>query len=131
MFSSASMCDVTLAAADGYILAHKAVLAASSSFFRDLLSLHHGQSGSHTIYLRGVSKVQLMKILEYMYEGETKVFEKDIVTFLELAKGLKLKGLSEHTTENQTPCNQSTNLEVHSDEIKEESKKEDVDATDQ
>ena len=85
--------DVTLACGDGEQLeAHRVILAASSPVFQNILksNLNH----SHPlIYMRGVKSVDLMAIVDFLYSGETKIFQENFDSFLAIAEELQLKGL--------------------------------------
>ena len=84
--------DVTLVSDDEqHIAAHKLVLSASSEFFKNIL-----KKTSHSnplIYLHGFSSKYLQLMMDYIYEGETQIFQTDIDTFLEAGKKLKIEGL--------------------------------------
>ena len=84
--------DVTLVSDDEqHIAAHKLVLSASSEFFKNIL-----KKTSHSnplIYLNGFSSKYLQLMMDYIYEGETQIFQTDIDPFLEAAKKLKIEGL--------------------------------------
>ena len=89
--------DVTLACEDGQqIEAHKFILAASSTFFQNLL-----RKNTHVhplIYLRGVNLENLVAIVDFLYFGETSIWKENLESFLTIAEELKLKGL---TNENE------------------------------
>ena len=84
--------DVTLVSDDQrQISAHKLVLSACSSFFKNIFkkNLH-----SHPLlYLGGVSFDNLEFILDYIYQGEVLIFQEQLDGFLETAKKLNITGL--------------------------------------
>ena len=84
--------DVTLACEDGkQVEAHKVILANSSPFFQNIL-----RKNKHThplIYMRGVKSNDLLAIIDFLYCGETSVFQENLDSFLAIAAELKLKGL--------------------------------------
>ena len=84
--------DVTLASEDGrQIDSHKIVLVASSPFFMDLLKKN---KHSHPfIFFRGVSFENLSAVVDFLYQGETNVFQENLNSFLNLAEDMKLRGL--------------------------------------
>ena len=92
--------DVTLACEDGQLIeAHRFALISSSPLFFELLkNLKHPHP---MIYMRGVKSENLKTILDFVYCGETNVFEKELDVFLALAEELQLKGLRGNTTEKQ------------------------------
>ena len=83
--------DVTLVCRDGQIEAHKVILSACSPFFQRVLT-----QNSHThplIYLKGVKFTDLESILQFMYLGKVDVVSANIVTLLDVAQELEVKGL--------------------------------------
>merc|ERR1712126_12920 len=84
--------DVTLVCDDKVkIEAHRIILCAGSSMFKEMfLDNPH----SHPIlFLKGVKQQHLRHILEYLYQGKTKIPQKDVNHFLDLAKDLEVLGL--------------------------------------
>eukprot|EP00095_Tigriopus_kingsejongensis_P006100 maker-scaffold691_size110934-snap-gene-0.34 protein:Tk06100 transcript:maker-scaffold691_size110934-snap-gene-0.34-mRNA-1 annotation:"longitudinals lacking" len=79
--------------------AHKVILAACSSFFKDILKQHEASTvSSHTspfIYLRGVPFTHMAAILDFMYQGEVSVRQTDLSAFLAVAEDLQVKGLAQ------------------------------------
>ena len=96
--------DVTLACEDGQqVKAHKVILAASSPFFKNIL-----QKNKHPhplIYMRGIKMDQLVAIIDFLYYGETNVFEENVDNFFALAEEMKLKGLSKSSEIEANPVN--------------------------
>ena len=86
--------DVTLVCEDGHqVGAHKVVLVASSPFFRNML-----KRNNHThplIYMRGLKSEDLVAIIDFLYYGEANIYQENLQMFLNIAKELELKGLSE------------------------------------
>ena len=84
--------DVTLACEDGHqIEAHKIILAASSQFFQNILKTN---KHSHPlIFMRGVKSEELNAIIDYLYCGETSIYQEDLENFLKIAQELQLDGL--------------------------------------
>ena len=86
--------DVTLACEDGQqIETHKVVLFSSSPFLKNLLKKN--KHPHPLIYMRGLKFEDLTDILDFLYLGEVRVFQENLESFLELAKELQLKGLTE------------------------------------
>ena len=84
--------DVTLACEDQTIKAHRVILAGGSPFFKRLFKTHsHPQA---LIYMRGLKFNDLMSMLDFLYQGEAKVYQEELQTFLALAEELELKGLN-------------------------------------
>ena len=84
--------DVTFACEDQTIQAHRVILAGGSPFFKRLFKTHsHPQA---LIYMRGLKFNDLMSMLDFLYQGEAKVYQEELQTFLALAQELELKGLN-------------------------------------
>ena len=90
--------DLTLACEDGQQMeAHRVILAASSPFFEQIL-----QRNKHPhplIYLRGFRSDEFEAILDFLYFGETNVYQENLDSFLVIAEELKLKGLTSQTND--------------------------------
>ena len=93
--------DVTLACGDGQqVEAHKVVLVASSPFFLNILKrIKHPHP---LVFMRGVKPENLMAMVDFLYHGETNVYQENLDSFLVLAEELQLKGLRGNQTENET-----------------------------
>ena len=86
--------DVTLACEDSsQIEAHKVILSACSTFFKDILKKNPHQHP--LLYLRGVKHSQLVNVLNFMYLGEVNVAQDDLNSFLSIAEELHVKGLTQ------------------------------------
>ena len=84
--------DVTLLSDDDKVVsAHKVVLSASSEFFKSILK--KADHSKPMIYLNGVESKELNHILDYIYEGEVKLYQEDLDKFLTVAEKLKIDGL--------------------------------------
>ena len=108
--------DVTLACEDGeQVEAHKMILAASSPVFQSIL-----KRNKHThplIYMRGVRSEDLFAILDFLYCGETYVYQENLDSFLILAEELQLKGHMGKTNEKQEVRRQASELPVQKNEV--------------
>ena len=84
--------NVTLAC-DGnqQMKAHNVILAAGSVFFRDILA--NAKHPEPFIFLSGVKKGELKKIVEFLYSGETSIDQNDLEKFLEISQLLQIKGV--------------------------------------
>jgi len=84
--------DVTLVAEDGQqVVAHRVVLAASSSFFQRLLG--ETKHPHPLVFMRGVLWEVLEAVVDFLYFGETAVSQEHLESFLEIAGELELQGL--------------------------------------
>jgi len=88
--------DVTLAAGTKFFAAHKLVLSICSPYFKRLFK-RLGKD-KPVIFLKDVDQRHLDLLLQYMYKGEIKVQEDELVAVLNTAQGLEIKGLSENST---------------------------------
>jgi len=92
--------DVTLGCSDSNgrsLQAHKVILSACSSFFKQMLRQQQSHNPAHPhpyIYLRGVSYCDLSSVLDFMYHGEVNVAQEDLNSFLAVAEELQIKGLT-------------------------------------
>ena len=69
--------DVTLATEDGQeIKAHKIILSAGSYFFSDIF-LRNNHSNMY-IFLKGVSKPELLQVTEFLYNGEASISKDEV-----------------------------------------------------
>jgi len=83
--------DVTLACDDDQVEAHKVILSASSSFFKNIIK--RNPHPHPLLYLKGVKVENLKSLLDFMYLGKTKVAQDQVETFLLLGEDLGVKGL--------------------------------------
>jgi len=63
--------DVTIVCEDNQIQAHKVILSACSTFFRNLLRRNPHQHP--LLYLKGVKYKDILSILNFMYNGEISI----------------------------------------------------------
>ena len=85
--------DVTLVCDDNsQVSAHKLVLSACSEYFKTIFKNNPHQNT--LICLEGVTSNDLRNILDYMYIGETNIFQENLDAFLAIAEDLKIKGLT-------------------------------------
>ena len=91
--------DVTLVSEDEkQVKAHKLVLSACSSFFKKILK---NSPHSHPlIYLSGVSSLNLDLVMDYVYQGEVRIYQDNLERFLQIADKLKLEGIGHDKDEN-------------------------------
>jgi len=85
--------DVTIACEDNQIQAHKVILSACSTFFRNLLRRNPHQHP--LLYLKGVKYKELLGILDFMYNGEVNISQEELKQFLAIAADLKVQGLTQ------------------------------------
>merc|ERR1712013_688433 len=85
--------DVTLACEDEQIQAHKVILSACSTWFRNILRQSPHQHPM--IYLKGVTFNDLQSVLNFMYHGEVNIAQEELNSFLSVAEDLRVKGLTQ------------------------------------
>ena len=89
--------DVTLVVEDGgRVLAHKIMLAMSSSFFNKIFTENNMNPLNPSIFLTGFRMETVVFLLDFIYNGMVTVDASNIKDFLELASDLKIKGLENH-----------------------------------
>jgi len=87
------LCDVTLVCDDGKQLdAHKVILSACSSIFRQMLS--KSKHPHPLVFMAGVKSKDLEDVLDFLYNGEVSLDQENLVGFLSVAQRLKIKGLT-------------------------------------
>ena len=87
--------DVTLVCEDGQqVEIHKFVLVSASPFFRKILK--GAQQHSHPwIKMRDIKSEVLTAMVDFLYQGETNIYQENLDSFLALAGELQLTGLQE------------------------------------
>merc|ERR1712129_355647 len=68
-------------------------MAACSSFFRNVF--RKSTQNHPFVYLKGVLHKDLVALFDYIYTGETQVAAEDVDRFIEVAREMKVNGLSE------------------------------------
>ncbi len=94
--------DVTLVSDGRSLKAHKLVLSACSPLFRAML-----RKNAHPepmIFLHGVRYSDVAAILNFMYHGEVNVNQEDLQTFLAAAEELRIRGLSDRSSNTGEPA---------------------------
>jgi len=92
--------DVTLAADSKFFKAHRLVLSICSPFFEALF--RRIGSDKPVIFLKDISAKHLELLLQYMYKGEIKVQEHELVTVLNAAQSLEIRGLTDNSEPKKT-----------------------------
>ncbi|XP_015794579.1 longitudinals lacking protein-like [Tetranychus urticae] len=95
MFKEESMVDVTLSCGDGSIRAHKMVLSACSSYFKNIFSKFINPYQYPVVIMKDMPFADLRAIVEFIYRGEVFVPQEQLASVLKSAESLKVKGLSE------------------------------------
>ena len=93
MMTSNAFTDVTLVCEDKLqIKAHKNILSACSPVFDNMLQ--NDRNTHSIIYLRGIACSDMESLLQFMYYGEATCYEERMSEFLNVAKSLEIKELS-------------------------------------
>ena len=92
--------DVTLAVDGEQVRAHKLVLSACSAFFRRLLRRNPGPNP--VIVLWDVAYNDVLNIVDFMYNGEVKVRQANIQSFLAVAEKFRVRGLCQNDNNGQS-----------------------------
>merc|ERR1712126_574246 len=93
MRKSYQLTDVTLVCDDKkQFKAHKIVLSACSSVFKDIIQ--DLPQSSSVIYLRGIQSQEMESILEFIYLGVATFYQERMTEFLNVAKNLEVKEIS-------------------------------------
>ena len=84
--------DVTLVAEDNtQIKANKLVLSSCSEYFKNIF---RNNNHSHPLLcLQGLTSEDIRRVLDYIYDGEVKIFQENLDKFLAIVQKLKLQGL--------------------------------------
>ena len=88
--------DVTLVCADGkQVAAHKVILTSSSPVFWNILC--ENRHAHPVIYMKDVSSIDLLAILDFIYCGKTYIAEEKANSFFAIAEDLRLKAFLDTT----------------------------------
>merc|ERR1739838_216646 len=85
--------DVTLVGDDFKpIAAHRVILSSCSIYFNNILK-NIANNKHPTLCLEGMSFEDIEKVMDYIYNGELKIYQDDIDRFLVVGQRLRLEGL--------------------------------------
>ena len=94
LWNSPDFADVTLATKDGVnISAHKVILSASSTFFKDIL--RRNPHSNPLIYFNNLKSAEVNLLLQFIYLGHCEVGQDGLMDFLAAGKELMVNGLTE------------------------------------
>ena len=91
--------DCTLSCGTKQVQAHKLILSACSPFFKAVFK--QNPHNHPLLYLKGISFDDLVAILQFIYHGEVNVSQDDLNPFLAVAEDLKIKGLTQNSSEDR------------------------------
>lgn len=93
--SHEDLVDVTLCCEGRKIRAHKILLSACSTYFKDVFKENPCQHP--VIIFKNVKYEDLLAIIEFMYQGEVNVQQEHLSSFLNTAEMLAVQGLTDTT----------------------------------
>ena len=105
LYQGEEFTDVVLSAGSQTFKAHKLVLSICSPYFQNLFRKLGPEK--HVIFLKDISAKHLELLLQYMYVGEIKVKEDELVTVLNVAQSLEIRGLTDNSESKQTSSSSS------------------------
>jgi len=113
--SQSEFCDVSVGCSDsnGELLrGHMAILASFSTVFKDMFYQMREEFGTKQrgafLFLRGVSHQDLAAIMDFIYQGEVRVLQERIDSFLATADDLNIFGLTSNTRSESRDQKRST-----------------------
>merc|ERR1719318_1071411 len=110
--------DVTLVSDDQtQMTAHKSVLSASSPILASILI--NNPHSNPLLFMRGLKRKVLEKLLEFIYLGNADLDEKILNDFMDIGRDLKINGLyKEDENESTKPPTKEINEEILDHELK-------------
>ncbi|XP_044015914.1 protein abrupt-like isoform X3 [Aphidius gifuensis] len=102
--SDEDLVDVTLSCEGKRIRAHKMLLSACSTYFRDLFKENPCQHP--VIIFRNVKFDDLSALVDFMYQGEVNVVQEQLGSFLTTAELLAVQGLTDGTGKDNDSINE-------------------------
>ena len=110
LYESKKFSDVTLVTEDQKIIkAHKFILSANSDLFKNILE--NKEIESSMVFLRGISSLTLLPIVEFCYTGRADVDQECVADFVETSADLKI---SEFLKADQVPSEDPLKVINHS-----------------
>ena len=92
--------DVTLVCEDSELEAHRLVISSGSEFFQNIL--RRTRHPHPLIYLKGIWRTELEAVVDFLYNGETRIPQSCLETFVNTAKELKVKGILNQDEDEET-----------------------------
>ena len=96
LWKSRESSDVTIVCDDQVkFKAHKFVLKACSPVFESILNNNDSAVSRETIYLHGVSHLDMKPILDYIYQGNVSLDKRRLSCFKSVARNLQIKDIED------------------------------------
>ncbi|GLH02616.1 Longitudinals lacking protein, isoforms A/B/D/L [Gryllus bimaculatus] len=99
LFEKNFLVDCTISAEGQSLKVHRLVLSACSPYFHKLFA--EDTEKHPLIIISGESFTTLKAVIDFVYRGETRVTERNLKAFLNLAQSLQIKGLNAFTKDNK------------------------------
>lgn len=96
--SDCDLLDVTVQCGSTPLQAHRLILSACSSWFRDVFRALPSSLQNPVIVLWEASATDMRLLFDFMYNGEVNVKQENLNTFLALAERLQVRGLTQNET---------------------------------
>jgi len=113
--------DVTLSAEGKQIKAHRVILAAASTYFKELLlSESQNEDRFPIVFLKDVKYVDIECLVKYIYTGKTEVTAANMASCTQLAETLGITGFAETlkiTTSNTSPSKKRKSTDLNKENI--------------
>jgi len=126
LFQHKLFADVTLVSDDmKQVSAHRTILCSASPIFKQLLTLSPIKSNP-ILFLKGIMYEDLESLLQFIYLGETKVYEQRIEEFCNLAEDFDLesanlsKNLVEGKERSSDESKEQEDIDTNAEEIQNE-----------
>ena len=118
MMKSDQLTDVTLVCDDKrQFKAHKTILSACSTVFKSIIN--DLPQNSSVIYLRGIQHQEMESILEFMYLGVATFYQDRMNEFLNVAKNLEIKEVSNDVKLDEENVNEEETLILKTENVNE------------
>ena len=112
MSSSPEYTDATLVCEDQReFKVHRVILTACSAVFEKIFSF--SSQNNPIVYLRGTDGQEIQSVLQFIYLGQTTVPQQRMTEFLNVAKSLKINGISNE--EGSVNSHRLSNQKFHPD----------------
>ncbi|XP_063707469.1 sex determination protein fruitless isoform X3 [Culicoides brevitarsis] len=98
LLKNEALCDVTLVCNDKKFQAHQTILSACSPYLEEIFL--NNKIPHPIVYMIGVGAVEMAALLDFMYQGEVNVAHSLLQKFLNTARILQVRGLTENDSMN-------------------------------
>ena len=97
LYKNKDDCDMFLCGDDKVLIsAHKIVLKVGSNFFGEILSNTNSFGTVPIFYIRGADKAAILKILEFLYTGQTRVDQNKLEEFMKISNDFSIASMDFH-----------------------------------